>query len=148
MWLLLPLALASQPPATPPVPPSPPVSSAPPPPPDAPVPPAPPPTVPPVIDITYTSDRVITRVLPAFPNEAVTAGVRVGGCEVRFYVDEAGVPTRVVPVQCDEVFVPAAVEAGLRWRFRPWIEDGVPRKTKFNMVFVFEYQGRPPAPAP
>ena len=144
MWLLLSFALADQPaaPATPPDPPRPvpPAASA-----------TPANAVPTddskVVDISFSSDRVVTRVLPAVPATAVAQGVRLGGCQVRFYVDEAGVPYRVLPVVCDEVFVDAAITAGMQWRFGPYLEGGVPKKTKFNMVFIFEYQGRPVPPA-
>lgn len=142
MWFLLAVASASQPPAEPSSPPAPP-------PPEPAAPTAATPTPAPVMDITFASDRVVSRVLPRFPDEAVAQGVRVGGCEMRFYVDEAGVPTRVLPVNCDAVFVDAATTAGLQWRFRPYLVEGVPQKTKFNMLFVFEYQGRPvPPPTP
>lgn len=141
MWLFLSLALAEQPaaPGAPPVPP-----------PATPAGTVPPPVLPDesrAIDVSYSSDRVVTRVLPQFPDAAVNQGVRLGGCQVRFYVDEAGVPTRVLPVVCDDVFVEAAVTAGMQWRFGPYLEGGVPKKTKFNMVFIFEYQGRPVTPA-
>lgn len=135
MWFLVTLALADPPVGAPPAPPAPPAA------PTA-------PAEPPVIDISFSSDRVLTRVLPTFPEAAVKQGVRLGGCQVRFFVDEAGVPTRVLPVLCDEVFVDAAVVAGLQWRFAPYLEGGVPRKTKFNMVFIFEYQGKPVPPTP
>ncbi len=143
MWLLFSLALADQPaaPAAPPAPPRPAAPTAPTTPSNA---------VPTddskVVDISFSSDRVVTRVLPAFPPAAVAQGVRLGGCQVRFYVDEAGVPYRVLPVVCDEVFVDAAVAAGMQWRFGPYLEGGIPMKTKFNMVFIFEYQGRPVSP--
>lgn len=132
MWLLLPLAIAQTPsaPAAAPAPAEEPVVVTP----------------LPRVDLTFSSDRVLTRVLPAFPPAAAAQGIRLAGCEIRFYLDEAGVPTRVVPLECDELFAVPAIEAGMQWRFRPWLVDGVPRRTSFTMLYLFEYRGPPVTP--
>lgn len=107
----------------------------------------PPPPPAPVMDIAFTSERVISRVLPAFPDAAARDGVRTAGCQVRVYIDEEGVPYRALPVLCDEAFVPDTVAAALQWRFHPYLEEGVARKARFTVLFVYENQA-PPVPPP
>jgi len=102
----------------------------------------------PRLDLTFESERVRTRVLPTFPPAAIAQGIRLAGCPIRFYLDEQGVPTRVVAMECDELFAAPAVEAGMQWRFHPHVVDGVPRRTSFTMLYLFEYRGpvvTPPA---
>lgn len=107
-------------------------------------PPSPPPANP---DAAVIPERgtvvVLERGEAVFPPKARDQGISAGGCAVRIYFDEAGVPYRVVPLQCDDVWVAASVEAGMRYRFAPYVLDGVVRKARFETAFVYALEAKP-----
>lgn len=61
---------------------------------------------------------VTTRVVPEFPEAALSVDTRVKQCDVDVDIGPLGKPTRVAASRCDEVFHDAAERALLGWRFR------------------------------
>jgi protein TonB len=66
-----------------------------------------------------TAARLITRVDPEFPREAVQAGVEKGSVRARMSLDEAGAVTRVEVVEAAprRVFDRSVVRALSQWKF-------------------------------
>lgn len=86
---------------------------------------------------------VLKKASPEYPQAARDQGVSVGGCAIRIFFDETGTPYRVVPLQCDEVWVAASVTAGEAFRFAPYVVDGVARKARYDTAFVFALEAKP-----
>lgn len=90
--------------------------------------------------------KILHREAAVFPREARDQQISAGGCVVRVYFDEWGMPTGAFPLECDEVWVASATTAALKYRFAPYLVDGVPRRARYDMAFV--YSVSPPVPAP
>jgi protein TonB len=69
--------------------------------------------------VPTAATRLITRVDPDFPREAVQAGVDKGNVKARITLDESGAVTRVEVVESNprRVFDRAVVRALTQWRF-------------------------------
>ncbi len=91
--------------------------------------------------------RVISRVEPAYTNEARKA--RVSGIVIlETIIDKAGVVKDVqvlkpLPYGLDQ----AAVDAVKQWRFEPGMKDGVPVDVVFTLTVNFKLDTPPPPPA-
>ncbi len=81
--------------------------------------------------------KVKKRVSPKMPEEAKELNITEARCQLRFFIDERGVPYDVGTDECPEVYVPSAMEAAWQWRFEPMLVDGIPTKAQFVLVIVY-----------
>ena len=72
-----------------------------------------------------------------FPKEAFELHISAGGCYVKTFFDEKGIPYRAVPMLCDGVWVDSSVAAAMKYTIAPYVVDGVPRKVQVDMVLVY-----------
>lgn len=84
--------------------------------------------------VHWSEVRVRHRVLPDFPENARSAGIREADCIVLFRIDGEGVPTAVVPQTCPAAFAPSAVAAAMKWRFEP-LPGHVPAKFALTLQY-------------
>lgn len=101
----------------------------------------------PVATVTADPDvvQILHREAAVFPKEARDQHVSAGGCVVRVYFNELGTPTSAHPLECDEIWVDSATTAAMKYRFAPYVVDGVVRRARYDMAFV--YTVSPPVPA-
>ena len=59
-------------------------------------------------------------------------------CQVRFFIDEKGVPYDVKIEKCPKVFHDSAKEAAWRWRFYPMRDGGKSVKAQFILSLKFK----------
>ena len=67
----------------------------------------------------------IVRVPPEYPRRALSRGIE-GYCVVEFTVTRAGTVRDPVAIDCDSIFEQASIQAVLRFKYQPRIEDGEP----------------------
>lgn len=84
--------------------------------------------------------KVKKQVNPKYPREAMEQGL-VGSCTMRLFINPAGVPVRVIPERCPEVFRAAAVEAASQWRFYPVQMEGQATEADFVLKINFQIRG-------
>ena len=93
------------------------------------------------LDQIDKAPRIIERILPVYPQSAITQGIKakVTGTD--------GLATEIEAVKADpeealDVFGPPAVEAVKKWRFSPGEIGGEPVTTRvaFNVVFELPSQ--------
>jgi outer membrane biosynthesis protein TonB len=76
---------------------------------------------------------------PAYPKNAVEAGVYDATCDVRVQIDEKGRPDTITVGGCPEAFARASRTSVQRWRWEPPLstEDSKPAiaRIRFDMVF-------------
>jgi outer membrane biosynthesis protein TonB len=78
-----------------------------------------------------TTRRQVKPVVPPFAKLA-----RPIRCKIRFTVDEAGLPVEIDVAECPGVLRENATKAARKWRFEPYIQDGIARKTHFAAILV------------
>lgn len=96
-----------------------------------------------IVEAPVGALTILQKGRASFPAEARRAGASAGGCLVRVYFDEQGVPYRALPQACDEVWVAPSVAAALQYRIAPFLVDGVARKVKADFGFVYALEGAP-----
>jgi protein TonB len=78
------------------------------------------------------------RVSPVFPDAAKQLDIMEQRCQVRFFIDEKGVPYDVKLENCPAVFHDSALEAAWKWRFYPMKVDGQAVKAQFVLSIVYK----------
>ena len=84
------------------------------------------------------SDLTVERsVAPTFPRR--TSGAqREGWVELNFRIDSQGsVFDAVVVRSSDQIFEPSALNAIRKWRFQPYVENGVSMPVRSGVRFSF-----------
>ncbi len=91
--------------------------------------------------IYWAEMRATTQVVPSWPLGEPREGEHA--CKAVFIVDITGVPTSVVASawgtsrDCPDPFVLSVQEAGMTWRFEPYVHEGLPTAVRFQMMFNF-----------
>ena len=83
----------------------------------------------------HSEVRVKRQVPVGYPEEAVGLGETT--CRVRVFLDTKGVPTRVVPDRCPEVFHATLVENIAKWRWHPATYQG--ERVEGTFVFAVKF---------
>jgi len=87
--------------------------------------------------VHWSQVKAKRRVEPRFPEAAKALGLKEERCNVRLYIDEEGVPYDINLDACPKVFQDEAKGAALKWRFYPYKDEGIARKTTFMLSFKF-----------
>ena len=99
-----------------------------------------PPRVAPVsgpVEVDWSDVEAKKRVAPKMPDEVKGQGKLNVRCQIRFFIDERGVPYEVVLEECPEPFRDSALEAAWGWRFAPTIRDGEPVEAQFVLGITY-----------
>jgi len=80
----------------------------------------------------------IHRVQPMYPREALRAGI-TGYVTIRLTVDEEGkvIKHYIIDSKPPKVFDTAVIDAVIKWRFLPRIENGVPQQQVGEVTIEF-----------
>lgn len=87
--------------------------------------------------VHWSQVKAKRRVQPKFPEAAKALGLSNERCLVRLYINEKGVPYDSNLDKCPKLFQKNAKDASMKWRFYPYKEEGVARKTTFVLTFKF-----------
>jgi len=84
----------------------------------------------------------IVRIEPRYPREALLRGLE-GWVQVEFTIDEDGRVSDAVVVAAEpkRIFDRSAVQAILRWKFKPRIVDGRPVDRRASQIIEFKLEG-------
>jgi len=94
------------------------------------------PASPDILTVHWSELEVTEQALPRAPE-----GLGDVRCTLRFVLDPEGVPTEVIPARCPEKVLERALEAGLRWRFEPFVDGD--RPIPVQVVFPIPFQDAP-----
>jgi TonB family protein len=87
-----------------------------------------------------------TMVQPKYPDAATKAGTE-GSVWTKVSIDETGKVTKVVVTKSEaEIFNQAAIDAAMKWEFRPAMKDGKSVATEVSIPFKFKLQKGPLVP--
>jgi hypothetical protein len=80
------------------------------------------------------------RVMPTYPHQdgKTVKPTNDYTCKYKLWIGTDGVPTRVLPLACDEQFAQAGLEAVQQWRFKPYEVDGVPTACTYELSVTFK----------
>lgn len=87
--------------------------------------------------VHWSQVKAKRRVDPVFPEAAKALGLKEERCQVRLFIDEKGVPYDSDLEKCPKIFQENAKSAAMDWRFYPYKEEGVAKKTTFVLSFKF-----------
>ncbi|WP_161554670.1 TonB family protein [Ereboglobus luteus] len=92
----------------------------------------------------FAKDRrpeVIKQTQPSYPSSMKESGM-TGEVTIRFFVDESGDVVDPVIIRSNHSgFEQAAIDAVLKWKFKPGIKDGKAVKTRMQIPLVFHLDG-------
>ncbi len=94
------------------------------------------PADPEILTVHWSELEVTEKAIPEAPQ-----GLTNVRCSLRFVLNSDGVPTDVIPARCPERVLEAALEAGLRWRFEPFVDED--RAIPVQVVFPIPFQDAP-----
>jgi TonB family protein len=90
---------------------------------------------------TGTPPSVVHRDPPIYPRAMKKSGL-IGEVTISFVVDKKGDVTNPVVVRSNNPgFDAAAIEAVLKWKFKPGIKDGKPVSTRMQIPIIFHLDG-------
>ncbi|WP_334319086.1 TonB family protein [Termitidicoccus mucosus] len=90
---------------------------------------------------TGTPPSVVHRDPPVYPRAMKKSGL-IGEVTISFVVDKKGDVTNPVVVRSNNPgFEEAAIEAVLKWKFKPGIKDGKPVNTRMQVPIIFHLDG-------
>ncbi len=81
------------------------------------------------------------RIAPKMPDAAKQLNMSEERCNVRFFINEKGVPYDVRLETCPAVFHESALEAAWKWRFYPMKVEGKAVKTQFTLAILYRLTG-------
>ncbi len=87
--------------------------------------------------VHWSEVKVKRRVSPKYPEDAKSMDLGTVRCQLRFLVDERGMPYDVRLESCPEAFHESALEAAWKWRFYPMKMNGEAVKAQFVLVIVY-----------
>ena len=90
-----------------------------------------------VLAVEFREVRVLERVIPKMPSEALAQGIAEAKCALRFFVDAQGVPYDIRAEDCPELYVASAMEAAWHWRFEPMLVGNTPTRAQFRLTIVY-----------
>ncbi len=91
-------------------------------------------------EVSLAEVKAIHRVAPEMPKAARSMDFDELRCQLRFFIDEQGVPYDVKPEDCPELFHASALEAAYQWRFTPMEVDGEPSESHFVLVILYRLE--------
>ncbi len=91
--------------------------------------------------VHWSEVKVKKRVKPKMPDAARELNIAEERCQVRFFIDEKGVPYDVKLERCPAIFHESALESAWKWRFWPMKVDGNAEKAQFVLVIVYRLTG-------
>jgi TonB family protein len=92
--------------------------------------------------------EVINQFQPDYPNEALSKKLE-GNVWLKLWIGETGAVVKAKVMKSDaEVFNKSAIEAGMRWTFKPAVMNGKPVAVWVSVPFKFKlYDGKEAPPA-
>jgi hypothetical protein len=87
--------------------------------------------------VHWSEVSVKRRVSPKYPEEAKQYDLGEVRCELRFLIDEKGIPYEIRPESCPEMFQESALDAAWKWTFYPMKKNGEPVKAQFVLMIVY-----------
>jgi protein TonB len=94
-----------------------------------------------VVDLNFTQVRVVFQPQPpAYPTLARMARIQ-GTVVVQILVGVDGVPFKAQAVEGPSQLRATAETYGLAWRFAPYLQNGVPMISRFNLIVTFRLTG-------
>jgi TonB family protein len=72
------------------------------------------------------------------PEAAKALGFKEEQCQVRFFIDDKGMPTDIKVESCPKVFEEAVMEAAWKWRFYPYRDAGKAMPAQFVLNVIFK----------
>ena len=91
--------------------------------------------------VHWSEVTVKKRVAPKMPDAAKQLNMAEERCQVRFFINEKGVPYDVKLESCPAIYHESALEAAWKWRFYPMKVDGAAIKAQFVLVIVYRLTG-------
>jgi protein TonB len=88
--------------------------------------------------VHWTQVKAKTRVEPIVPEAAKALGFTEEHCQLRFFINEKGVPTDIKPENCPKVFQDSALEAAWKWRFYPYKVGGQAMAAQFVLNITYK----------
>ena len=83
-------------------------------------------------------NRLVHHHAPTYPAEARKDKVE-GTVVLKALIDESGTVTGVRLVEGDPTLATAAIQAVKRWRYRPYVRNGIAQS--FQTIVLVEFQG-------
>jgi hypothetical protein len=80
------------------------------------------------------------RVMPTYPKQdgKTVKPTNDYTCKYKLWIGTDGVPTRVLPLACDEQFAEAGLKAVQQWTFKPYEVDGTPTACTYELSVTFK----------
>jgi hypothetical protein len=98
------------------------------------------PTAPAEPELPKCEPKFKKRVMPTYPHQdgKTVKPTNDYTCKYKLWIGTDGVPTRVLPLSCDEQFAQAGLDAVQQWRFKPYEVDGVPTACTYELSVTFK----------
>jgi len=95
----------------------------------------------PIKAVHWSEVKVKKRVTPKMPDAAKQLNMTEESCQVRFFIDEKGVPYNIKLEKCPAIFHESALEAAWKWRFYPQKEERKKVKAQFVLKITYKLTG-------
>ena len=87
--------------------------------------------------VHWSEVSIKRQVKPKFPEAAKQLNISEARCQIRFFIDEKGIPYDVKVETCPAIFRESSLAAAWKWRFYPQKVEGKKQKAQFVLSITY-----------